>query len=231
MERFLLMRRTFFTLLLLTIGGVLLGGCRRDREAAAMRCLELGDWPRAQKLFSQILDEVPDDAQARVGMARVLVQRAESQALSERDDPLAWEDAVRELEIAQGFSSDTSLRRSWSRANYLWARSLVQKGDTAAALGRLKELLHTDSRQLSARNLAGILEYHRGHPRMARELFLQNVAIDSTDVPSLYNLGLLEWQEGDAAVAHQWWLRALKVDPHDENSLWWLVQAERKLEP
>lgn len=221
-----MMRRA---LTLLLAAGLLLCGCRRDRESAAMRCLELGDWPRAQKLFSQILDDDPADPAARVGMARALVQRAESQALSQRDEPSAWEDAVRELEIAQGFSSDTTLRSSWSRANYLWARSLVQKGDTAAALGRLKELLRTDPRQLPARNLAGILEYRGNHPRMARELFLQNVAIDSTDVPSLYNLGLLEWQEGDISQAHQWWLRALKVDPHDENSLWWLVQAERRL--
>jgi tetratricopeptide (TPR) repeat protein len=207
----------------------LLTGCRRDQEKAAMRCLELGDWPRAQKLFTQLLDEDPADAQARVGLARALVQRASSLALTDRDEPTAWEEAVRELEIAQGFAPDTALHQSWARATYLWARSLATHGDTTASLGRLKELLRTEPRHLAARNLAGIMEFKRSRPRTARELFLQNIAVDSTDAPTLYNMGLLEWHEGDILMAHAWWLKALRHDPKDENTLWWLVQAEKRL--
>lgn len=217
--------------LLLALLPLLLTSCRSDREKSAARCLELGDWPRAQKLFAQLLDEDPADVQARTGMARALVQRASALSVTDRDEPGAWEDAVRELEIAQGFAPDTSLHRAWIQASYLWARSLTAHGDTVAALGRLKELLRTEPRHLVARNLAGILEFKRSHPRTARELFLQNIAFDSTDAPTLYNLGLLEWQEGEPGRAHGWWLKALKQDPADENTLWWLLQAERRLGP
>jgi len=217
------------TRLCLLLALALLAGCRRDQEKVAIRCLELGDWPRAQRLFTQILDEDPTDAQARVGLARALVQRASSLALTDRDEPAAWEDAVRELEIAKGFAADTGLQQAWSRSTYLWAKSLAAHGDTTASLGRLKELLRAEPRQLGARNLAGILEFRRARPRTARELFLQNIAFDSTDAPTLYNLGLLEWHDGDFLKAHSWWLKALKQDPKDENTLWWLVQAERKL--
>lgn len=229
MEHFLLSRPGVMAIGLSLF--VALSGCQAKREESARRCLELGDWPRAAKLYTQILDEDPANPSARIGMARALVQKAQSQALSDQDQPAAWEEAARELEIAQGFSPDSSLRRDWARTTYLWARSLTTHGDTVAALGRLKELLHTDPRQLAARNFAAILEYRRGHARTARELLLQNVALDSTDVPTLYNLGLLEWNENDAASAHRWWLAALRRDPRDENALWWLVQAERKLEP
>lgn len=210
---------------------IALVACQGKQEESARRCLELGDWPRAMKLFTQILDKDPANPAARIGMARALVQKAQSQAMSDQDQPAAWEEASRELEIAQGFSSDTTLRKDWARTTYLWARSLTTHGDTIAALGRLKELLHSDTRQLAARNFAAILEYRRGHARTARELLLQNVALDSNDVPTLYNLGLLEWNENDAVNAHRWWLMALRRDPGDENVLWWMLQAERKLEP
>ena len=229
MEHFPL-RRTGGVLAILSFL-IALVGCQGKQEESARRCLELGDWPRAAKLYAQILDEDPANPAARIGMARALVQKAQSQAMSDQDQPVAWEEASRELEIAQGFSSDSTLRLDWARTTYLWARSLTTHGDTTAALGRLKELLHADTRQLSARNFAAILEYRRGHARTARDLLLQNVALDSTDVPTLYNLGLLEWNENDAINAHRWWLMALRRDPHDENVLWWLVQAERKLEP
>lgn len=211
---------------MLVVGGmaVFLGACSGPREKGE-DALAIGDGDRAARFLALALDREPSDSVLRrqLGEANLLVVR--SRAEDGEDKPQDWSRAVREFERAP--QSDTSYRSLLEEARFGLARSLLRAGDSDRAERKLEAILEHRPRATRVRNLLAIVVDRRGDPDRAAELFLQNTAIDTTDVDACFNLALVEWNRGRKLVAIDHILKASRLAPKDPEILWWLERMVR----
>ena len=203
---------------------VLLAGCSGPRGKGE-DALAMGDGERASKFLALALDRDPTDSVLRrqLGEANLLVAR--SRAEDGEDKPQDWSKAEREFERAP--KADTSYRALLEEARFGLARCLLRAGDTDRAEHKLEALLEHRPRATQARNLLAIVVDRRGDPDRAAELFLQNTAIDTTDVDAWFNLALVEWNRGRKLVAIDHIVKASRLAPKDPEILWWLERMVR----
>ncbi len=203
----------------------LLVGCTGPR-AKGDQALKMGDGERAARFFAAALDRSPSDSvlRGRLGEASLLVARARAE--DGEDKPADWARAVRELERAP--RGDSSYQTLLEKARFGQARSLLRAGDSDRAERKLEDLLQERPRAVRARNLLAIVVDRRGDPDRAAELFLQNTAIDSSDVDAFFNLALVEWNQGRSLVAIDHIERASRLAPKDPEILWWLERMVRE---
>lgn len=202
----------------------LLAACS-DPRGKGEDALAMGDGERAAKFLSQALDRDPSDSVLRrqLGEANLLVAR--SRAEDGEDKPQDWSRAVREFERAP--RSDTSYRPLLEESRLGQARSLLRAGDSDRAEHKLEAILERRPRATRVRNLLAIVVDRRGDPDRAAELFLQNAAIDTTDVDAFFNLALVEWNRGRKLVAIDHIVKASRLAPKDPEILWWMDRMLR----
>ncbi|MEN9355071.1 MAG: hypothetical protein RL318_2396 [Fibrobacterota bacterium] len=198
-----------------------LAGCDDLKERGRIN-LELGDWNRAERCFAQAVDEDPDDLEARLGLGKALLQKAQGLAADHRDKAADWDLAVRELSVATASKSDSEVSEALYQARVRAARSWAREGDTSVALGRLEGLRLASPEQTGARNIEAILRFRRGEYEKATALFEENHSIDSSDVSACYNLGLLYWHQGKLDRSALYLLKAARLAPQDAEIIYWL---------
>jgi tetratricopeptide (TPR) repeat protein len=203
---------------------LVLGACSGPREKGE-DALAMGDGERASRFLALALDGEPSDSLLRrqLGEANLLVARVRAE--DGEDKPQDWSKAVREFELAP--KSDTSYRSLLEESRFGLARCLLRAGDTDRAEHKLEAILEHRPRATRVRNLLAIVVDRRGDPDRAAELFLQNTAIDTTDVDAYFNLALVEWNRGRKLVAIDHIVKASRLAPKDPEILWWLERMVR----
>lgn len=174
------------------------------------------------RFYGQVVDEDPSDLEARLGLGKALLQKAQSLAADRHDKALDWDAAVRELSLATSGRNDTGTAAALYQGRLRAARAWAREGDTATALTRLEDLRKASPERTGARNSEAILRFRRGEYAKATELFQENFALDSSDVSASYNLGLLYWHQGRPDLAAQFLLKAARRSPLDAEILYWL---------
>lgn len=217
-----LVRRNLLTSAL--AGLLVLGACSGPREKGH-DALSMGDGERAAKLLSQAVERQPTDSSLRrqLGEAHLLVAR--HRADDGEDQPSDWSRAAREFERSP--RADSGLRPLLEEARYGQARSLLRVGDSDRAVVKLEAILENRPKATRVRNLLAIVMDRRGESDRAAELFLQNTAIDSTDVDAFFNLALVEWNRGRKLDAIEHIVEASRLAPKDPEILWWLERMAR----
>lgn len=200
-----------------------LAGCS-DARTKAEDALAMGDGERAVRFFAQSIDEDPTDSALRRGLGEAELLVARSRAEDGEDKPADWSRAVREFERSP---RDTSCRSLLEESRFGLARSLLRADDSDRAMRRLESILEARPDAVRARNLLAIVVERRGDPVRAAELFLQNTAIDSSDVDAFFNLALVEWNLGRKLVAVDHIVKASRLAPKDPEILWWLERMVR----
>lgn len=200
--------------------------CSRSDLQKGNIALELGDYELAIKFFSKILEKNPAKFEARVGLGKALLQKANDNP----SDTMLWKKAIINFEAAQSLSPTTDismiLSEIWSkRASLL----LHTSSDTVLALEAITKAISFDPRNTQALNLAAIIYFNLGRKDKAQVLLKKATEIDSTDPATIFNLGMVYWEEDSIKLAHSCWLKALKLSPEDEEFLYWFAAAERKL--
>jgi tetratricopeptide (TPR) repeat protein len=203
---------------------VVLAACSGPRDKGA-DALAMGDGERAARFLSLALDRDPSDSVLRRQLGEANLLLARSRAEDGEDKPQDWSRAVREFERAP--QSDTSHRPLLDEARFGLARSLLRAGDSDRAEHKLEAILERRPRATRVRNLLAIVVDRRGDPDRAAELFLQNAAIDSTDVDAFFNLALVEWHRGRKLVAIDHIVKASRLSPQDPEILWWMERMLR----
>ena len=201
-----------------------LAGCVRGDLRKGERCLALGDAVRAERLFSSVLDRVPDEARARRGLGLSLLVLARDRADDGEDVPSNWGRAVRELERADTLT-DSVVKSGLLDGRTRWARSLAARGDTLRAEEILEDLVVASPRSTGPRGSLAILLARTGYHERAEELFLQNAVIDSTNPDTWFNLGLLAWNQDRHREAAEFFLKAERYAPADPEILWWASRS------
>jgi len=189
----------------------------RDKADAA---LVAGDGERAVRFYAQALDEDPTDSSARRGLGEAQLALAQSRFEDGEDKPSDWSKAVRELE--RSAVADSSCLALLEEARFGCARALLRTGDSDRAIRKLESILSARPKATRTRNLLAIVLDRRGDPERAAELFLQNTAIDTTDVDAFFNLALVEWSLGRKLVAIEHIVKASRLAPKDPEIMWWL---------
>jgi Flp pilus assembly protein TadD len=207
---------------------ILLCGCRNELDKGEI-CLRQGDWVRAVAFYEQAVDHDPADGEARSGLARALLQKAQSLALDQRDSAHHWDAAAKEMEIAIQEVPDSLLSQALYETRLQAARKWANAGDTTVALHRLAELREAYPRRTEARNAEAILSVQRGDWAKATDLFLENVAIDSNNVTAQFNLGLLLWKQGRTPQAASFFLHAARIAPRDPEIQYWLEKVTEEM--
>lgn len=202
---------------------IALAGCS-DPRTIADDALSMGDGERAARFYAQAIDHDPTDSVLRRGLGEAELLVARSRAEDGEDKPADWSRAVREFERSV---QDTSCRSLLEEARFGLAKSLLRTGDTDRAVHKLEAVLEARPKAVRARNLLAIVVERRGDPDRAAELFLQNTAIDSSDVDAFFNLALVEWNLGRKLVAIDHIVKASTLAPKDPEILWWLERMVR----
>ena len=213
------------TLLLVTC----LCGCVPDSPWKGEACLGIGDYENAIVFFQRSIDAHPVSFRSRRGLALSLLQKCSAREADGAVTAEEWTTAVLAAHYAQRIREDSTLRSRQAVAAFKAAKCFEARGDTANALRYALQAVALQPRDLSAINYAAVLSYRTGNAGAARDLFLQAVAVDSSDAVAFFDIGMLHWYSRDVLRAYDWWLRALKRSPSDTEIVYWVARAESEM--
>jgi len=187
--------------------------------------LDLGDFLRAQALFSAVVDDDPRSADGRLGLAKALLQEF---SLRPSDTTLLLS-CLTQLQAARTLAPDAATEKLLSIVWYKRAQYLLSATDTAEALSALSRATSFDPKSAAPVNLAGILCFNRGDTKKALNLFRIVTSIDSTSASGYFNTGMVFWTDSNYSAAYENWFRAARCAPDDRDIVLWAARAKARM--
>ena len=189
--------------------------CQNEMEKARA-CYQIGDYPRAKKLFSQVIDKKPTSFQARYGYALVLQEMVLKKKKLGRDSLSDWAQVVQAYGICEKLGSVESFSRNYSNAIFHLANKLQEKGNYIEALEWANKTMQLDPNNIYCLNLLGILNYKMGRFSNAAETFELLLGVDSSFNSAYLNLGNVLWEQNHIDSALGVWKQGLETNPQNE---------------
>lgn len=189
-------------------------------------CLSIGDYQLAKTFFGKELMNNPLSFQARFGMGKALLQ----QVYDNESDTTLWRNALMHLEAARSLDPSEDLSILLSDAWYERSRMLLTCNDTLGALSALSRSLEFYNKNVTAINSTGILYFRENEIEKAETLFKKVISIDSTNAAGYFNLGMIAWSKQLYPEARNYWRTASKLDSDDDDMIYWLANAEKKMQ-
>jgi tetratricopeptide (TPR) repeat protein len=187
--------------------------------------LELGDFKQARAHFQKVLENKPSSFDARLGLAKALLQQYSAQPT---DSGLIF-DCLTQLEAARTLRPDKEVEKLLSVVWFKRATMLLTNHDTIAAMGALSRSTGFDPHASNPLNLAGILYFNRGDHAKALNLFGLVISTDSASVQGYFNAGMVHWADSNYSRAYEYWYKAALSAPDDKEIITWASMAKRKL--
>ena len=192
-----------------------LSAARRAREGAAL--FDSGKYDQAQKAFSRILANRPDDAQARLYYAASLY----------RANPA---DTTRYVLIEKNLQAALDADPRNVLALDTLSMLEVERGKWPDALAHLRQLLALHPENTRFLKTAGYCALKDGDPAAAHDCFRTAARLSPSDVEALTSLGDCEWFLGNAVDAQKSWQAALSfLDPGSPAGARASAELRRKL--
>jgi tetratricopeptide (TPR) repeat protein len=186
--------------------------------------LELGDFKRAETHFEAVLELDPSNFNARLGLAKSLLQQYTTQPA----DSVLILDCITQLEAARTLRPDKEVEKLLSIVWFKRANILLSYKDTIAAMAALSRSTGFDPAATGPVNLAGILYFNRGDRAKALNLFRMVITADTSSVQGFFNAGMVHWADSNYAAAYEYWYKAALRSPDDKEILTWTAQAKKR---
>lgn len=191
--------------------------------------LRIGDYDRAVKNFSMVLDEDPGHRDARYGLALAYYAIAEEREKMREPTIDLWKQVVREFEILSHIDDGGSFNGMFSNSLFYLAKATMENDEKAHVLPLLNKSILLDSLNFFSMNLKGVVLGRQGLKEEARNNFVYIVTREPKFASAYVNLGNLYWNDGDVESAWDIWSLGLKNLPESHTLRYWTEVAEDSL--
>lgn len=218
-----------FAKVAVAVAAVSLCACVGEDLARGNSALKIGDYDRAVVNFSNVLDKVPSDRDARYGLALAYYAIAEDRERIHASTVELWDRTVREFRILSKVDSTEKISGAYSSSLFYLARATLESNPKAKVLPLLDKSIQLDSLNFFSYNLKALLLANRGRGAEAKDIYAYILTKDSKFVSAYVNLGSLYWKEGDVESAWDIWSMGLRENPKDPALIRWTAAAEDSL--
>lgn len=199
-----------------------------DRERGRV-ALQIGDYQRAQEAWNNILDQHPDDPEARTGVAMACFSAAQEKEREHLDADSAWWESLRTFRILLRIDSSRTNRGLASTSLFQVARRRLAAERPDDAVRLLHEAVRLDSTNWFAWNLLALANESLGQDARALELYEHIIVHEADFVTAYVNLGNLQWRRGEILAAWENWSLGLELDSTNTYLQQWTARAEEQL--
>ena len=191
--------------------------------------LRIGDYKRAAKNFSKVLDAEPTNRDARYGLAIAYYAIAEDkERIKENTLPL-WERTVREFKILSAVDSSEKIKPMYSTSLFYLARAMLSANDHAKVLSLLDKSIQLDPENYFSYNLKALILSGQGDVEEAKKIYAYIVTREPKFASAYVNLGNLYWNAHDYESAWDIWSMGHEALPQDAVLAKWTRIAEDSL--
>jgi len=177
---------------ILLVVALFLGGCRDSGLDRGKVFLQLEDWPRSIQVYDACVQNDPENAEARLGLALSRLGLVRERSQSGVDSLEEWLRVARDFAIVERLDTTQSTRSD--RVDWVVSNRST-RSDRADALFRASQWLNRRGKTAYAERLARLAQQaHPGHASSAQ--FLGNTAR----------------AQGDYVSAERWYSRAVLAD-------------------
>lgn len=190
-------------------------GCSND-EMIGNKALEIGDFKRAEKFFSKILDSDPTHRNARYGAALAKYGIAEE---AERNGILSirlWKKAADEFRILSKIDSSVSIHPVYSNCLFYLARAILLETPEADVSLLIQKSIALDSTNYFSFNLKALIAENRGQFKEAETTFIYILSKFPDFKDGYINFGNFYWNKGEIGDAWDIWSMGEAKFPKDK---------------
>lgn len=189
-----------FRTILLAVA-LFLGGCRDSGLDRGKVFLQLEDWPRSIQAYDACVQNDPENAEARLGLALSRLGLVRERSQSGVDSLEEWLRVARDFAIVERLDTTQSTRADRADALFRASQWLQRRGQTAYAerLAKLAQQAHPG--QASSAQFLGNTARARGDYVSAERWYSRAVLADSSYTPAYIGLGELALIDDDPVGA------------------------------
>jgi len=191
--------------------------------------LRIGDYKRAVKNFSKVLDVEPANRDARYGLAIAYYAIAEDKELIKENTLPLWERTVREFKILSAVDSSEKIKPLYSTSLFYLARAMLSANDHAKVLSLLDKSIQLDPENYFSYNLKALILGGQGEIEEAKKIYAYIVTREPKFASAYVNLGNLYWNAHDYESAWDIWSMGHEALPQDPVLTKWTAIAEDSL--
>ena len=191
--------------------------------------LRIGDYKRAAKNFSKVLDNDPANRDARYGLAIACYAIAEDKERLRVSTLALWERTVREFKILSVVDSSEKSKPMYSTSLFYLARAMLAENAQAKVLPLLDQSIKLDPENYFSYNLKALILAGQGNTDEAKKIYAYIVTREPKFASAYVNLGNLYWNAHDYESAWDIWSMGHEALPQDAVLAKWTRIAEDSL--
>ncbi len=162
----------------------------------AFGCHQQGEYEEAERLYSQIVEEEPENAIAWCLLGMVARRREKV------EEAIAY------------YQKAIAIKPDFTEARFNLGNALSAIGQVESAIACYQSLLTLEPHHAGAYSNLGLLYHKQNQIDRALEVYQKAIALDPTQVETLYNLGNLFKSQGQFDRAIVYYQQALELKPH-----------------
>ena len=155
--------------------------------------LRIGDYKRAAKNFSRVLDKDPANRDARYGLAIAYYAIAEDKERLRVSTLAFWERTVREFKILSVVDTSEKSKPMYSTSLFYLARAMLAENAQAKVLPLLDQSIKLDPENYFSYNLKALILAGQGNTEEAKKIYAYIVTREPKFASAYVNLGNLYW--------------------------------------
>ena len=191
--------------------------------------LRIGDFDRAVKNFSNVLDADPANRDARYGLAIAYYAIAEDKERLKVSSLESWELTVREFKILSVVDTSGKSKPMYSTSLFYLARAMLAQNAQAKVLPLLDKSIQLDPENYFSYNLKALILAGQGDTDEAKKIYAYIVTREPKFASAYVNLGNLYWNAHDYESAWDIWSMGHEALPQDAVLAKWTRVAEDSL--
>ena len=191
--------------------------------------LRIGDYKRAAKNFSKVLDKDPANRDARYGLAIACYAIAEDKERLRVSTLALWERTVREFKILSVVDSSEKSKPMYSTSLFYLARAMLAENAQAKVLPLLDQSIKLDPENYFSYNLKALILAGQGNTDEAKKIYAYIVTREPKFASAYVNFGNLYWNAHDYESAWDIWSMGHEALPQDAVLAKWMRIAEDSL--
>ena len=191
--------------------------------------LRIGDYKRAAKNFSRVLDKDPANRDARYGLAIAYYAIAEDKERLRVSTLAFWERTVCEFKILSVVDTSEKSKPMYSTSLFYLARAMLAENAQAKVLPLLDQSIKLDPENYFSYNLKALILAGQGNTEEAKKIYAYIVTREPKFASAYVNLGNLYWNAHDYESAWDIWSMGHEALPQDAVLAKWTRVAEDSL--
>ena len=216
-------------LLFAILFATVLSACNGNDMNRGDEALRIGDYKRAAKNFSKVLDKDPANRDARYGLAIAYYAIAEDKERLRESTLAYWERTVREFKILSVVDTSGKSKPMYSTSLFYLARAMLAENAQAKVLSLLDQSIKLDPENYFSYNLKALILAGQGNIDEAKKIYAYIVTREPKFASAYVNLGNLYWNAHDYESAWDIWSMGHEALPQDAVLAKWTRVAEDSL--